>query len=270
MVKAPDDEVPRRAVPEAAEAEGDEAVGHAPDGAEATTAEWDVNVIADPRAERDVPALPKILQVTREVGPIEILGQIHAEEFGDTDGDVAVAGEIEQNAKRQHRQKYPTIEEPERGELRLLVIDQKGEVVGDRDFFGEADRDAAQAIGKVARHHPTAPGLERREELRVALDGAGHERREENREEQELDRMADRFTPAAHFEKIMDKFEGEKTDTQGRRAGHNFLSRVGELGGEATAQRLDRDANEEEGVFVKAEGQRAQNHRRETDPFLAG
>jgi len=64
VVEAPDDEVPCGAVPQAAQTEGDEAVGHTADGAVAASAEGNVDVVANPGAERDVPALPEILDVS--------------------------------------------------------------------------------------------------------------------------------------------------------------------------------------------------------------
>ena len=59
-----------------------------------------IDIITDPTAQRDMPTLPKILQVVREIGPIKILGQAHPQQAGKADGNVAVAGKIHQNAQR--------------------------------------------------------------------------------------------------------------------------------------------------------------------------
>lgn len=59
------------------------------------TAERDVNVVPDPRAERDVPAPPEIADVARKIRPIEILGQPNAHHTSEPDRHVAVAAEVE-------------------------------------------------------------------------------------------------------------------------------------------------------------------------------
>src|ERR1019366_5956562 len=80
-----------RAVPEAAERERNEGVQAPPGPALPAAAERDVDVVADPEAERDVPADPEILQVARRIGPVEVLRKADAEYPGAADRDVAVA-----------------------------------------------------------------------------------------------------------------------------------------------------------------------------------
>ena len=91
---APSDERPIGAVPKTAHEEDDEDVADGLPLADARTAERDVEVVAEPRRERDVPAPPKLRDVAREVRRLEVGHELDAKEFGGADGDVAVAGEI--------------------------------------------------------------------------------------------------------------------------------------------------------------------------------
>ena len=65
MQQAPDDEVPARAVPEAAEEEHGDQVDVAARRADAVAAERDVEVVAEPGRQRDVPAPPELLDACR-------------------------------------------------------------------------------------------------------------------------------------------------------------------------------------------------------------
>jgi len=76
---APDDEGPGRAVPQAAEQHGEEEIHVCAGVAQAVAAERDVQVVAQPGGERDVPAPPELARVAREVGLLEVEGQLVAE-----------------------------------------------------------------------------------------------------------------------------------------------------------------------------------------------
>ena len=53
-----------------------------------------VEVVAQPRAERDVPAPPELLEVARDVGGVEVLGQLVPEQLrGAAERHVGVARE---------------------------------------------------------------------------------------------------------------------------------------------------------------------------------
>ena len=73
MECAPDEEVPGEAVPEAAQEEGEDegvAVGDGREGA--ALGEGLEEVVGEPGGEADVPALPEVLQVGREIGGAEV------------------------------------------------------------------------------------------------------------------------------------------------------------------------------------------------------
>ena len=91
---APGDERPIGTVPKSAHEEDDEYVADGLPLADPRTAKRDVEVVAEPRGERDVPTPPKLCDIAREVRRLEIGHELDAKEFGGADGDVAVPGEI--------------------------------------------------------------------------------------------------------------------------------------------------------------------------------
>lgn len=92
--RSPDEEGPVGAVPEAAHQKDYEGVADAHHQGAAAASQRDVEVIAEPGGEGDVPPPPELCDVAREVGVGEVAHQVDAEEAGGTDGDVGVAGEV--------------------------------------------------------------------------------------------------------------------------------------------------------------------------------
>ncbi len=90
----PDDEGPVGAMPESAHDENDERIADLHADAAAAAAQGDVEVVAEPGGQRDVPAPPELGDVAGEVGVGEIAHQVEAEQPGGADGDVGVAGEV--------------------------------------------------------------------------------------------------------------------------------------------------------------------------------
>ena len=91
---APYDEVPRSAVPESAQQHGQNQVDVGTYLAFPVTAQRNVEVIAQPGGQGDVPAVPEIGHAVRLIGGIEVDGETEAQQQGDTDGHVAVTREV--------------------------------------------------------------------------------------------------------------------------------------------------------------------------------
>src|SRR5690606_29610567 len=81
-------------VPDAAEEKGDEQVVVPAPFHRAVSAERDVDIIAEPCAEADMPAPPEFRDALAEVRAAEVAHEIHAHHTCRTDRDVAVAAEI--------------------------------------------------------------------------------------------------------------------------------------------------------------------------------
>ena len=123
MQPSPDHEVPRGAVPEAAEHHDDEQVHVRANATLAVPAERDVQVVAQPRGERDVPAVPELGDGLREVGRVEILREHEPEHQTETDGHVGVAAEVEVDLERVCCDAVPRFDRTERARLERKLSD---------------------------------------------------------------------------------------------------------------------------------------------------
>src|SRR5439155_540889 len=82
-----------RAVPEAAEEEDEPEVEIGAGGAVAIAPEGNVEIVAKPRRERDVPPPPELRHRSGDIRVVEVLREAEAEEPGQPDGHVRVARE---------------------------------------------------------------------------------------------------------------------------------------------------------------------------------
>ena len=97
---APEDETHRRAVPQSAQQHRQEQVAVGPDAALAVAAQRNVEVVAQPRRERDVPPPPELGDRRRLVGCVEVLREAEAQQQGDADGHVRIAREVAVDLQR--------------------------------------------------------------------------------------------------------------------------------------------------------------------------
>ena len=100
MEESPEDEGPADAVPEATEEKDDDGVEVACTLPAGGVGEGEVDVVAEPVGEGDVPAAPEVGDVEGLVGAVEVVGDGEAEEEAEAHGDVGVAGEVEVDLER--------------------------------------------------------------------------------------------------------------------------------------------------------------------------
>lgn len=213
MIQAPHHEVPIRAMPEPAERHRGDRVEHAARQAEAISAERNVHVVANPQTERHVPALPELHRRAGDVGPIKVFRNDDAHHAGEADRHVAIAAEVEQDARRKRDEKEPAHADALRRILRLEVVDPAGEVVGG-PLLHEADRDARQADHRVVCGWSGDAGVHGRHELLIALDRARDHRGPEQREPKIISQLHDRRTAAKPVNQIVNELECEEADAE--------------------------------------------------------
>ena len=94
MVQAPEDKGPLCPVPQPADQEHDEDVQVGNPETATIPAQGDVDVVAKPGRERDVPAGPVVPEGTREKGPAEVAQQVEPQDLRRADRDVGIGREV--------------------------------------------------------------------------------------------------------------------------------------------------------------------------------
>lgn len=97
MIGSPCDESPVGAMPEPTQQENDKRVTDHLCLRAAAAAQRDIDVIAEPSRQRNVPSAPELGNVAAEIRHVEVAHQPDAEQLRSADGDVGISGEIAVN-----------------------------------------------------------------------------------------------------------------------------------------------------------------------------
>src|SRR5262249_910718 len=138
VIEAPPHEVPRRPVPEPAEDHGQHQVAIGLALAAAAAAERNVEIIAQPTRQADVPAPPEVTGTGGEVRTIEVEHQLETEQPGGAASNIGVSGEVAVNLKREAEHRQVGLRRGERSGTGEERIDQGREVVGQDDLLPQA------------------------------------------------------------------------------------------------------------------------------------
>ena len=216
MVGAPGDERPVGAVPEAAQEEDDKGVAHHLGLRYAAAAQGDVDIIAEPSRQGDVPATPELGDVAAEVRHVEVAHQLDTEKLRRPDGDVGVARKITINLEGEEdggEQKRASTLGLVGGE-NLVHIHRA--IVGHHDLLEQAPKNLPHPVnGSVVVELALLQEL--RQKIRRPLDGARHQLGEERDEGEEGNDVRRRLNLAAiHVDGIGKCLEGVERDADGK------------------------------------------------------
>src|SRR5438046_10722281 len=100
MQSAPEHEAPAGPMPKSAQQHGQHQVQVGPPGPFPIAAERNVQIVLEELRERDVPAMPEVLNGLRQVRQVEIVRPAKTEAEAQTPSDVGVAREIEVDLQR--------------------------------------------------------------------------------------------------------------------------------------------------------------------------
>ena len=94
MVEPPEDEIPGGSVPQSTKEHRDHQVQGRAVRSSSIASEWDVQVVAEPGGETDVPSSPELARVAGEVGEGEVSHEPYAHQARRSACDVRIAGEV--------------------------------------------------------------------------------------------------------------------------------------------------------------------------------
>ena len=142
----PDQEMQIEAVPETRQQPDGKQIQDEPRLCDTRAAHRDVDIIAEPRAERHVPAAPEFRNRCRHVGVIEILRAVVAEHLRQPDRNIRIAAEIIVKLERIADRAEPCQRRAAAGEHRIPPHDR--EIVCEQHLLADAGHEAHQSGGE--------------------------------------------------------------------------------------------------------------------------
>ncbi len=140
-------------MPEAGDGHGQEEVAVGAPAAAAVATQGDIEVVAQPAGQRQVPAPPEVLDAAGKIGPVEVFRKVEAQHQAQADGHGAVAGEVEEQLQRIGQAADPGVDEGRLVEVESHVH-QRRQGVGHQHFHAQADHETARAEGEILAIEP--------------------------------------------------------------------------------------------------------------------
>ena len=146
----PENKVPRSTVPEARQHPDDENIEKPSPSGNAVTAERNIYVITEPRAQRHMPSAPEFGDASRNEGIIEIFEKIKAEDLTQTDRHIAVSRKVEVDLERKRDRVKP---EKQNGFfIRCRKIGAKRRKrIRNQNLLTEAENETANALRRLIK-----------------------------------------------------------------------------------------------------------------------
>ena len=232
---APGDVLERRAVPQARDGVDDHQVSGLLELAAAARAQREIDVIAEPGRQADVPSGPEVLHGVREVRLAEVGHQLHTQHLRRADGDVAVAREIAQVLHGKHERRQRDLRAGCVDPAAVNRIDVHARAVRDDHLLKEAQQHDQKAL---PRAFPVKAVLRRHlpEQAAAALDRAGDQLRKERHEQRVFEQVTfSLHAPLVHVDHIGQRLEDVEADAHRQK---NRYPRRGHRDGERIAHAL--------------------------------
>src|SRR5215211_5392760 len=209
---APDDERPRRPVPQAAQEHCQHEVAVGPALPVTVSAERDVEVVAQPAGEGYVPAPPEVLQAECEIGPVEVLREDEAEEQRQPDRHVRVAGEVAVDLRGEAVDR----EQDLRARVGEGVVEDRIHDASRKLVCDDGLLDEAAGYQEQARSGQNAPRVARHAQLGEQLvrphDRSCDEVGEEGLQDRHVAERGRTGVAAIDVDDVGDRLEGEERD----------------------------------------------------------
>src|SRR5437667_9912982 len=187
---------PVRAMPETSQDHRNQKVASGFPFAAGAASRRNVQVIAEPGAQADVPAPPKLLKAMRQIGLSEVDHEMEAQQLSAAARNIAVAAEVAIDLPGKRVGSDQNNPEIRRTELATKgCVGEKSAVVRDHTFAHQAGKDKHQAVEKTIRIE-SAVLLNLRKKMSRSLNRSGNQVREEANEETIVQEGLSRFQPA--------------------------------------------------------------------------
>src|SRR5579862_6111515 len=179
MDATPNDEGPVGSMPKTAKQHGEHQVAVRAYLSQTIAAERDIEIVAQPRAQANVPATPEVLQIFGEIGLAEIDHEMESLELRASARNTAVAAEVSVDLPREG-----VGPEEENHQIRAAKppiksgVRNESAIIGDDDLAKEPLENEEQPVECRVRI-PDARFLHLGQEMRRALNGSRNQMREQ-------------------------------------------------------------------------------------------
>ena len=213
--QAPDDEHARGPMPYACDEHSGKVVEVGAQLSTAVAPQRDIDVVAKPGGEGDVPAVPKLREARGLVGEAEVVLQAETHQGGQSDRQVAIAREVAEDLHGESDHAHEALEARVVGgrvEDPVVVL---GDVVGDDHLLDDAQENQPQALVGQRAAWRQRVGVLLRDEYFGARDGSRHEEGEEGEVEGVFQqRCGGGKASAIDIDRVADGLEGVEGNAQ--------------------------------------------------------
>ena len=190
-------------------------------GGHVIAAQRDVEIVAQPARQRDVPALPEVGWRLRQVGREEVARELDAEQLGQTARDVGVGREVAIDLRGEGVH-VDVAEAPRVGLLQrgAGLGDDEADIVGNAGLLEEAPGDQAEGpVDLLWRYHGATRG-DLGQQLGGAGDRASDQLGKKRNEGHVIDERAGRLEcTLVDVGRVADRVEGIEGDARRQRQG---------------------------------------------------
>ena len=148
MIKAPAHERPVRTMPNATHEHHEEKVEVHATRRYAVATQRNVQVIAEPARERNMPALPEVRNADRAIRAVEVAREMEPEHKAKTNRHIRIRREVKVNLEHVGKRAPPTIDDA-RSISRKNAVCDNAHLVCKEDFFGKAKAEKQDAAHKI-------------------------------------------------------------------------------------------------------------------------
>ena len=148
VIKAPAHKRPVRAMPNATHEHHEEKVEVHATRRHAVTAQRDVQVIAEPAREGNVPALPEVRNANRAVRAVEVAREMEPEHKAKTNRHIRIGREVKVNLEHVGKRAPPAVDDA-RSIGRKNAVSDNAHLICKEDFFGKTKAEEQNTAHKV-------------------------------------------------------------------------------------------------------------------------
>ena len=225
----------------------------------AVASEGNIQVVAKPRRQRDMPTPPELGNAPGEIGVGKIPHELDPEQSRGSDRDVRVAGEVAIDLNRKADRRVQELPPRCRTNMVVGLGNDLRQTVGDHNLDEESPQDLAKRVGRCFEVEHAAPG-KLTEQIPRPHDRSGNEVRKEENEAKVAHRIVDGIEfPAIHVDRVAERLKRVKADSHGKDDAERHGRR---MQAEERAEAGKRIAEEIE-VFEKRQGTEVGDERQE-------